>query len=495
MKKQAAIRRHWAWWLAMLVVLGGVFVFAGGRPPEEGTSDDRLYAISEQLKCLQCVGESVAGSQSPLAVQFRDEIREQMAGGKTDDEILAFFADRYGDEVLLDPPARGVGALAWLLPVVVAGGAVVGLGLAFTRWRHSAAGSSGPRIEEVVPVGARPSRNPAEHTPTDSSADPAHADSPAAGEVPAASGRWRVVAIAGGIGVFGLLVGLLLVTGSGERGDGEITGGVPGGSSGAGGSGIEECQPLAMSDPAAGIECYDELLESDPANAEVLAYRGWARVRAGDVEAGKADLEAALEIAPEYADPHVFLAIAAVEAGDFEEASSRMQLFWGADPGGVAVSVVQSEGLERKVFFGLMAAPTRACWQVAAQEAPEGAIDQPFLDSLAGCLDGVLAVDPTDSDARLSLALAELGPDEADPEAARSILDGLLREDPENSDALALLVSLDISQGELDAATDGLERLEELPRGPAAFLIGGSDALGEALAAAREASVPNPDGG
>jgi hypothetical protein len=300
------------------------------------------------------------------------------------------------------------------------------------------------------------------------------------------------VAVAGGIGVFGLLVGLLLVTGSDDRGDGEITGGVPGASSG---SGIEECQPLAMSDPAAGVECYDDLLDSDPANAEALAYRGWAKVRAGETDAGKADLEAALELAPEYADPHVFLAIAAVEAGEFEEASSQMQLFWEAEPSGVAVSVVQSEGLERKVFFGLMPAPTRACWQSAAQQAPEGAIDQPFLDKLAGCLDGVLAVDPTDSDARLSLALARLGPEEPDPDAARMILDGLLLEDPQNSDALALLVSLDISQGELDAAAEGLGRLEELPRGPAAFLIGGPDALGEALTAAREASVPNPDGG
>ena len=76
--------------------------------------------------------------------------------GRTDDEILAFFADRYGDEVLLDPPATGIGALAWLLPLLVAGGAVVGLGFAFTRWRHSGAEASGPRIEEVVPVGSRP---------------------------------------------------------------------------------------------------------------------------------------------------------------------------------------------------------------------------------------------------------------------------------------------------------------------------------------------------
>ena len=62
------------------------------------------------------MGESVAGSQAPLAVQFRDEIRSQMRAGKTDDEILNYFADRYGQDVLLNPPSTGLGAAVWILP-------------------------------------------------------------------------------------------------------------------------------------------------------------------------------------------------------------------------------------------------------------------------------------------------------------------------------------------------------------------------------------------
>ena len=476
----------------MAVVVAGVLVFAGSRPPDEGTSDDRLYSIAEQLKCLQCVGESVAASQSPLAQQFRDEIGTQMAAGESDDEILAFFSERYGDEVLLDPPASGVGALAWLLPVVVAGGAIVGLGFAFTRWRNSDGTESGPRIDEVVTVGTRragAATDSAEEA-SGGGAEP-QGDSELRGDSEPSSGKGLM--IAGGVGAFAVIVGLLLVTASGERGDGEITGATL--DDGSGSSGTEACQPLAMSDPESGVECYDEILDSDPEDAEALTYRGWAQLRAGNFQEGRADLSEAIGLAPDYADPHVFLAIASVDDGDFDAASQEMQLFWDAEPTAVAVSVVQSEGLERKIYFGLMSAATRDCWQVAAEAAPEGAIDQAFLDALAGCLEEVLAEDPVDADARLSQALAKVGAQGSDPAAARSLLEGLLAEDPSNSDALALLVSLDISQGELDAAGDALVRLEELPRGPASFLIGDAATLSEALEAARQAAVQNPEGG
>jgi cytochrome c-type biogenesis protein CcmH len=117
-----------------LVVLVAV-VIGAGSPPKSGASDERLFSIAGRLKCLQCVGESVAASQAPLAVQFRDEIRTQMRSGKTDDEILNFFADRYGQEVLLTPPSSGIGGLVWVIPVVAVAAALLGLALVFRRWR------------------------------------------------------------------------------------------------------------------------------------------------------------------------------------------------------------------------------------------------------------------------------------------------------------------------------------------------------------------------
>lgn len=129
-------RQQWWWWALMGVVVVVAIVIGAGSPPKSGLSDERLYSISGRLKCLQCVGETVASSQSSYAVQFRDEIRSQMRQGGTDDEILNFFADRYGQEVLLTPPSSGVGGLVWVLPVLVVAVAVLLLAGTFRRWRR-----------------------------------------------------------------------------------------------------------------------------------------------------------------------------------------------------------------------------------------------------------------------------------------------------------------------------------------------------------------------
>lgn len=127
-------RQKWWWWALMGVVAVGFIASAAGRPPTEGTSDERLFALAAQLKCQQCVGESVAQSQSAGAVQFREEISSQMARGRSDDEILSFFAESYPG-VLLNPPSSGVGALVWVIPVVVVALAAFVLALTFRRWR------------------------------------------------------------------------------------------------------------------------------------------------------------------------------------------------------------------------------------------------------------------------------------------------------------------------------------------------------------------------
>jgi cytochrome c-type biogenesis protein CcmH len=120
----------------MGVIVVVAIVIGAGSPPRTGVSDERLFSIAGRLKCLQCVGESIAASQSPMAVQFRDEIRDRMQQGDTDDEILNHFASSYGQEVLLTPPSSGVGGLVWIVPVVVAAAAVLLLAGTFRRWRR-----------------------------------------------------------------------------------------------------------------------------------------------------------------------------------------------------------------------------------------------------------------------------------------------------------------------------------------------------------------------
>lgn len=127
--------RRVGWAVGMILVV--VLVVAGASTtPQTGMSDDRLYSLAGQMKCLQCLGESVAGSQSDIAQEMRAEIRRQMRKGRSDDEILTYFADRYGQRVLLTPSASGLSSVVWILPVVAAGLGVAGLGFAFATWRR-----------------------------------------------------------------------------------------------------------------------------------------------------------------------------------------------------------------------------------------------------------------------------------------------------------------------------------------------------------------------
>ena len=120
-------------WAAALLLAVGLLVVGAPRDPTDGQSDDRLFAIGDHLKCVQCTGESVSDSQAPIAVQMRGEIRRQMQLGRTDDEIYSYFVDRYGQQVLLTPSSTGVASLVWIVPIVALGVAAVGLVAVFSR--------------------------------------------------------------------------------------------------------------------------------------------------------------------------------------------------------------------------------------------------------------------------------------------------------------------------------------------------------------------------
>lgn len=126
------------WVLVGLVTLSMVAIAAWRHQPTEGDSEERLYALAGQVKCEQCVGETVAGSNTDFAVAARQEIRRGMQAGRSDDEILARFVESYGSDVLLNPPSTGLASLVWVIPPVVAGLAVLGL-VATWRSRRSAA--------------------------------------------------------------------------------------------------------------------------------------------------------------------------------------------------------------------------------------------------------------------------------------------------------------------------------------------------------------------
>jgi cytochrome c-type biogenesis protein CcmH len=116
--------------LILLLMGAGVAVAQVAPPPStvgESFSDPALESrarhLQRQLRCLVCQGESIDESNATLAADLRRLVREQIAAGKSDQQIQDFLLARYGDFILLKPPVRPYTWLLWLAPFLVLAGA------------------------------------------------------------------------------------------------------------------------------------------------------------------------------------------------------------------------------------------------------------------------------------------------------------------------------------------------------------------------------------
>lgn len=109
--------KHWIFTLLLACALPA---FAGEAAPnaEDPVIEQRMIRLSEDLRCLVCQNESLAGSHAELAEDLRREIRTQMKAGKSDQEVLDYLIARYGDFVLYQPPFKPVTYLLWLGPLL-----------------------------------------------------------------------------------------------------------------------------------------------------------------------------------------------------------------------------------------------------------------------------------------------------------------------------------------------------------------------------------------
>ncbi|HLU76413.1 MAG TPA: cytochrome c-type biogenesis protein [Burkholderiales bacterium] len=103
--------------LALLVwcAAGAAFAQIG----QQTEADKRLVDISAELRCLVCQNQTIAESNADLAVDLRRQIREQIADGRSDREIIQYMTDRYGDFVLYRPPFKATTVLLWLGPALL----------------------------------------------------------------------------------------------------------------------------------------------------------------------------------------------------------------------------------------------------------------------------------------------------------------------------------------------------------------------------------------
>jgi len=120
--------------LLLLVLLTPLWALAGETlPAENSASEARLKALSQELRCLVCQNQTLADSNAPLAEDLRNEIREMIAKGMSDQEITDYLVARYGDFVRYRPPVKSQTALLWVGPFLLLAGGVAALILAIRR--------------------------------------------------------------------------------------------------------------------------------------------------------------------------------------------------------------------------------------------------------------------------------------------------------------------------------------------------------------------------
>ena len=119
---------------------------AGGADLERRTSE-----VASELRCPVCQGVSVEESPTELARQMRAVVRDQLAAGRSPEEVRAYFVGKYGEWVLLEPRASGFNLVVYILPwLALLAGAVV-IVLAVRRWTRPLAEDMS---EPTRPVGS-----------------------------------------------------------------------------------------------------------------------------------------------------------------------------------------------------------------------------------------------------------------------------------------------------------------------------------------------------
>ena len=115
------------WIVLILLLSGGTLLAAQTQQPLDSALEAQTRAVSAELRCPVCQGESIQDSPAALAQEMKAVVREQLAAGRSPDEVKAYFVEKYGEWILLRPKARGWNVLVYALPVLalVLGAAVV----------------------------------------------------------------------------------------------------------------------------------------------------------------------------------------------------------------------------------------------------------------------------------------------------------------------------------------------------------------------------------
>lgn len=133
MKDVAASK--WAWAVMGVVLVTVLFIGAAGDSGPRSNAE-RGRDLAATIKCPTCRSQSAADSDAAAARAIRTDIARRIDAGESNEQIRQYFANQYGEEVLLTPSGSGLTGLVWGLPVAALVASMIGLGMVLRRWQR-----------------------------------------------------------------------------------------------------------------------------------------------------------------------------------------------------------------------------------------------------------------------------------------------------------------------------------------------------------------------
>lgn len=122
---------------ALILTLAALTVHAADAPPAAANPEleKRVMALSQELRCLVCQNQTLADSHADLAIDLKNQVREKLASGMSDQDVINYMVERYGDFVLYRPPVKGTTWLLWFGPFLLLVGGIAVLFMKLSRRR------------------------------------------------------------------------------------------------------------------------------------------------------------------------------------------------------------------------------------------------------------------------------------------------------------------------------------------------------------------------
>ena len=143
-------------WRCTLACLGTAAWLAVGTPASAAEAqptaldpvlEARVNGLAAELRCLVCQNQSLADSHADLAIDLKNQVREQLKAGHSERQVIDYMTERYGDFVLYRPPVKATTFLLWAGPalLLLSGGILLwrALGVRSSSARHLPAGAAG----------------------------------------------------------------------------------------------------------------------------------------------------------------------------------------------------------------------------------------------------------------------------------------------------------------------------------------------------------------